>query len=123
MASSILNSVYTEPTRPYSQTELQNMRLELFKELKLSEIQAFHKKCKHSYYVKSNGKKEQDIKENEIHGNCSVCWKFNKTDISLKDKANNLIDVYSKYIREQQTGYTFDTYDLEMVFYKWLYKD
>ena len=62
MASSILNSVYIEPTRPYSQKELQNMRIELFKELKLSETRAFHKKCKHSYFVKSNGKKEQDIK-------------------------------------------------------------
>jgi hypothetical protein len=123
MASSILNSVYIEPTRPYSQKELQNMRLELFKELKLSETQAFHKKCKHSYFVKSNGKKEQDIKENDIHGNCSVCWKFNKTDSNLKNRASNLIEVYIKYVKEPQSEYTFDIYDLEMVFYKWLYKD
>jgi hypothetical protein len=123
MATSILDSVYIEPTRPYSQKELQNMRLELFKELKLSETQAFHKKCKHSYYVKSNGKKEQDIKENNVNGNCSVCWKFNKTDTNLKNKADNLIDVYMKHVKELPSEYTFDTYDLEMVFYKWLYKD
>jgi hypothetical protein len=72
--------------------------------------------------VKDNGKKEKDIieKNSPDCGNCSVCWKINKTPKFLKNKAHNLINEYNKIFYTEPTRLTYEILDLEHAFYKWL---
>lgn len=122
---SILESVYIEPTRPYSNDELKDMETRLFSYLKLSDIKAYHTKCNHFYLVKQNGRKEKEIQEqssNKNIGNCSVCWKLKSTPENLKDCAYNLIDeFYRVFTIDGDNKLTYDSFDLENVFYRWLY--
>ena len=120
---SILDSDYEEPNRPISSNELNDLQKKIYNDLKLSSIIALHDKCKHFYFVKKNGKKEKDIKEKNLHGNCSVCWKLYKTPKSLKNKARDVIDCYSKLFSNEIVKYTYKYYDLENTFYNWLYID
>lgn len=120
--TSILESEYSEPNRPYSQNELRDMRFSLFRRLRLGKERAFHKKCNHFYYVKENSKKEKEIKNNSDDiGNCSVCWSVSKTPNNLKDKAYNLSNAYMSQFESEPNFLTYDLCDLEDVFYKWLY--
>lgn len=125
MTTSILDQEYIEPDRPYSQKELQHNRNKLFRVLRVGSIRAHHKKCDHFYLVKNNGRKEKEIKEAESGdiGNCSVCWKFNKTPRHLKTKARGLIDSYGKRCFNKPTYLSYDDVDVETVFYKWLYEE
>jgi len=124
---SVLEQSYSKQDRPYSQKELQFKRDNIFRYLNVGQTRACHKQCKHFYYVKENGRKEKDIKEtnSEDVGNCSVCWKINKTDNRLKDQAIFMVDEYCKIfihnLRHKTLSY--DNVDLEITFYKWLYKD
>jgi hypothetical protein len=125
MSSSILEREYNDPIRPYSQNELHYNREKLFGGLRIGKVRANHNKCNHFYFVKENGRKEKEIKENnnEDCGNCSVCWKLNKTPRHLTNKAKNLIDDYCNMFYELPKILSYDTTDLESVFYKWLYQD
>lgn len=125
MATSILEQEYVEPDRPYSQKELQYNRDRVFKTLRIGSVRAYHKRCNHFYYVKEHGRKEKEIKEaqSEDVGNCSVCWKFNKTPRHLKTRARNLIAEYGTRFFETPTYLTYDDVDLETVYYKWLYEE
>ena len=119
---SILESEYIEPTRPYSQNELGDMRLTLYRQLKLGKEKAYHSKCKHFYTVKENSKKEKEIKDNSKNiGNCSVCWKINKTPNELKHKAYELVNAYSSDFGKEPDYLTYNLSDLETIFYRWLY--
>ena len=121
---SILESEYVEQTRPYSQHELADIRTSVYKQLRLSKEKAYHSKCKHSYFVKENSKKEKEIKENSSDiGNCSVCWKISKTPNDLKYKAYDLVKAYSTDFEGDIKFMTYNLYDLENVFYKWLYQE
>ena len=91
--TSVLESDYIEPTRPYSQNELKDMRLALYRNLRLGSVTARHEKCGHIYLTKQNGRKEKEIRETgdvDI-GKCSACWKISKTPSQLRNKAKNLI--------------------------------
>jgi hypothetical protein len=119
---SVLEVDYAEPQRPYSQLELSNMRQRLFRQLRLGKVRAQHEKCGHFYLTKENGRKEKDITDQNSSdcGNCSVCWKINKTPKNLKNKAQNLVHEYSKIFYEDPTYLTYEDVDLENAFYKWL---
>ena len=119
--TNILDSEYVEPVRPYSQNELVDMRNNLYRQIRLGKERAFHTKCNHYYLVKENGKKEKDIKETGNMGNCSVCWKLSKMPNDLRYKADDLIKAYTNDFQEEPIKYNYNLYDLENVFYRWLY--
>lgn len=125
MTTSILEQEYIEPDRPYSQRELQYNRNRVFRSLRIGKTRAHHKRCDHFYYVKENGRKEKEIKEtkNEDVGNCSVCWKFNKTPRRVKARARNLINSYCSQFYDPPKYMSYETSDLETIFYKWLYEE
>lgn len=123
--TSILESEYIEPTRPYSQNELGFNRDKLFRNLRLGRYKARHKRCNHFYLVRSNGRKEREIIEtkNDDVGNCSVCWKLSKTPSYLREKAQGLIQQYTERFAFERPFLTYERNDLENVFYQWLYED
>ena len=123
MSTSILDQEYNESTRPYSQNELQFNREKLFSKFRIGKVRAYHK-CNHFYFVKENGRKEKEILEykNEDCGNCSVCWKLNKTPRHLKTKAKSLIDAYCDRFYNLPTFLSYDDSNVEIIFYKWLYE-
>ena len=123
--TSILEQEYVEPTRPFSQKELQYNRKKLFRSLRIGSTRANHKKCGHFYFVKENGRKEKEIKEanSEDVGNCSVCWKFNKTPKHLKILAHHIIDEYCKKCFDLPKYFTYEHIELERSFFKWLYEE
>ena len=125
MTTSILEQDYVEPDRPYSQKELQYNRDRVFRTLRVGPIRGYHKRCDHFYYVKEHGRKEKEIKEakSEDVGNCSVCWKFNKTPMHLKASARNLTNEYQKRFNKTPTYLTYEDVDLEITFVKWLYEE
>jgi hypothetical protein len=124
--TSVLLSKYKEIDRPLSNDELKDMRKKLYDDLKISEITTLHKKCKHRYHVESNGKRETEIKNNKINNNCSVCWKVKNMPEELTDLCYDMVDAYMmKFYNEDKEGfcYTYNMYDLENVFYTWLYRE
>jgi hypothetical protein len=125
MSISILEQDYIEPDRPYSQKELQYNRNKVFRALRVGKTRAYHRRCDHFYFVKEHGRKEKEIKEakSDDVGNCSVCWKFNKTPRNLKTTARNLTNEYQKRFFEPNTYFTYEDVDLETTFVKWLYEE
>ncbi len=125
MTTSILEQEYIEPERPYSQRELQYNREKMFRTLRIGTVRAHHKKCDHFYCVKEHGRKEKEIKDANSGdvGNCSVCWKFNKTPRNLKTRARSLLNSYGSRYFETPSYLTYDDVDMENIFYKWLYEE
>lgn len=120
----LLSSDFVQPTRPYSQKELRDNRERLRHRLYLGQTYAEHQKCGHFYMVKENGRKEKEILEKSTNdvGNCSVCWKMNKTPKNLKDQARYLVDDYTKVFFREPEKLDYEQTDLENVFYQWLYE-
>ena len=125
MTSSILESEYVDPTRPYSQNELIYNRERLYRSFRLSKTKAQHQRCNHFYLVRANGRKEREMIETESNdvGNCSVCWKLSKTPGYLKDRAVDLTEHYSQCFACEPAILTYRLVDLEETYYKWLYED
>lgn len=123
--TSVLETKYVEPTRPYSNNELIFMREKLYKTFRLGKTRAHHRRCDHFYLVKENGRKEKEIIENKSNdtGNCSLCWKLTKTPRHLKEAAKGLINIYSREFYEESKSLTYDKLDIETSFYKWLYEE
>ncbi len=121
--SSILETDYKEPSRPYSQKELEFIRIKLFKTLRLSNIMTKHNKCGHYYYVRQNGRKEKEIENTKCFNteNCSVCWRLSKTSKRLVNRANELWDEYNDYHNNKKSFLSHYDVDTECQFYKWLY--
>jgi hypothetical protein len=122
--ASILETEYKKAERPYSQNELKYTRELLHKKLRLSKIRAEHEQCGHYYHVLKNSRKEKEISENgcKDHGNCSVCWKLNKTKSKkLLEIANILVYHYCSTFYETPE-LTYNNADLENAFYSWLYE-
>src|SRR6056300_810615 len=122
--TSVLENEYIEPTRPYSQNELKDLRMRLYSKLRLSKHIAYHSYCKHFYRVKKNGRKEKEIidkKTNNI-GNCSVCWKLSRVNNDLFRTARDVVAAYSEEFWEEKKYLTYSNLDLERVFYTWLYE-
>lgn len=125
MTTSIIEQDYTEPDRPYSQRELQNNIDNVFRSLRVGKIQAHHKKCDHFYNVKEYGRKEKEINANGSKdiGNCSVCWKFNKTPRHLKVRVRNLINSYCSIFYNPPKYLSYENTEVQITFYKWLYEE
>ena len=124
MSTSILEQEYVKPDRPYSQRELNFKRECLFRRLRVGKVRAHHKRCDHFYLVKDNGRKQKEIEEKSKDvGNCSVCWKLDKTPRFLKSKALLLINTYSRTFYKPLDFLSYENADLENVYYKWLYKE
>jgi len=112
--------------RPFSQKELLSLREKLYKNLRLGTMRVYHDECQHFYYVRHNGRKEKDMLQNNSTnnvGNCSVCWKVNKTTLNQQTQIKDLISDYSNYLYTDPTYLTYDLIELEKDFYKWLYSD
>lgn len=125
-SSSILNTTYVEQSRPYSQKELKYLHDRLYNELRLGNVYAYHKKCRHSYATKVNSRKEKEIqsKNDPDVGNCSVCWKLIKTEKQDKEKARYMVDSYQDMLYNYQAcpeRLTYDMIDIENIYYRWLY--
>jgi len=122
---SILESEYIEPIRPYSLDELKSLRTKLYNNLRLGKMRVYHQRCNHFYIAKVNSRKEKEMIERNCNdiGNCSVCWKLGKTRENLREKAKNMVYAYCNRFYEEPPVITYDDFDLENVFYKWLYQD
>jgi hypothetical protein len=114
---------YVPQTRPYSNDELTDWRTDTKKINHLSDIYADHSKCNHFYMVKTGGKKYKQLKENpkEQLDNCSVCWKFGKTEKSKKKFTSDFIDRYMSIFSREPESLTYDIVELEGAFYSWIY--
>ena len=123
--TSVLESVYYNPNRPYSQNELNNMRASLYSNIKLGQKMANHQRCGHVYLTKHNGRKEKEMceKNSDDVGKCSVCWKINKTPKNLQDKARKLSQEYYNTFKQNTTYISYQKVDLESSFYTWLYNE
>lgn len=123
--TSILESEYVEPTRPYSQKELVDRRERLYRNFRLGDHIARHQRSGYFYRVRVNGRKEREMIETERDdvGNCSVSWKLSKTPSHLRDRALDLVEHYSECFDREPTILTYRLMDLEERFYKWLYED
>lgn len=124
MIGKILEDGYIEPQRPYSQNELLSMRHNLFNKMHIGTTRASHNKCGHFYYVKKNGRKEKEIKDSgkEDCGNCSVCWKFNKTPNRLRNIVVGIIADYTSIMYNEPTYLTYETTNVILIFTQWLYE-
>ena len=124
--SVLLSEIDTEE-RPYSQLELSKNRSNLWSDLNLSRVSISHSRCNHSYYVKFNGKKFKDAKDQNSTidvGNCSVCWKLRKTPRYLSNRSRSLVEHYMNVLAFQQANknyLTFEDSQIEKIFYVWLY--
>ena len=123
--STILENEYIQPKRPYSQNELKENRQKLYRDLRLGKRIAHHRRCEHFYIVKQNSRKEKEMQENGTCdiGNCSVCWKINKTPKHLHDKAAHLINSYNEVFYQDPKYITYNIINLENLFYRWLYEN
>jgi hypothetical protein len=126
-ATSALESSFVEPKRPYSSDELTDNRQRLFNRLRIGNSTAFHNHCGHVYRVKKNSRKENDIVSNAKNiGNCSVCWKLNKTPVQLQMAAREMINTFFDVCLDEEgheKSLTYDFVDIGTVFYIWLYCD
>jgi hypothetical protein len=120
----VLLSQYTQPHRPYSVEELKDIRENLYQSLKLGQQSVYHDKCNHYYLVRQNSQKEKEILEsgnNRNIGNCSVCWKLNNCTKQNSDIASSLVYHYTNDFHLDPAPLSYDTVDLENMYYKWLY--
>lgn len=123
--SRALDSKYIPQTRPYSQDELTDMRLNLKRKLRLGDVIANHKNCGHFYYTKKGGRKETEILTNGYDNiNCSVCWRLKTTHPNQQCISTGLVDDYiSKFSSDISQKYlTYDNNDVENIYYSWLYE-
>ena len=123
--ASILETEYKKAERPYSQNELKYEHESLHKKLRLSKIRAEHEQCGHYYHVLKNSRKEKEITETgcKDNGNCSVCWKINKTKPKkLSELARNLVYHYCSTFYDENHMLSYNNMDLESTFYSWLYE-
>ena len=123
--TSILESDYIPPDRPYSQNELKFLRNRTLKYLRVGYYMVKHQECGHFYYAKKLGRKEQQLiehPEDRDVGNCSVCWKIKRTPHHIKRVAKNMVNIYCEDFK-QVDRLSYVLLDLEKCFYTWLYKE
>jgi len=125
MTSTVLENDYVAPERPYSQNELKQIRQCFFRQLHIGSVMIKHDSCKHFYFAKSKGRKEQESQETGKSdvGNCSVCWKISRTPKKWKKRARNLVNDYCCYFAEPRSFHYFELVELEKDFYTWLYNE
>lgn len=126
MNHSVLEKTGTDENRPHSHKELETQHKNLYHRLRIGSVKVTHPDCNHSYYCKSGGKKEKDVIESKgvNIGNCSLCWKMNRTPKRLRNSAKNLVESYLECSHadfEPPRSYYY--YELESDFYTWLYME
>jgi hypothetical protein len=116
---------YTEPDRPFSRLELMQLRNDLDKHLRIGNVLAQHKKCKHWYRVRINGKKAKQISEEKVNdcGNCSICWKVNTVPKNMRQNTWGMVNEYLNVWKNDQDVLSHYAVNIESVFYRWLYED
>lgn len=125
MTDTILNKMYEEPERPYSQKEIQSLRSRTFSSMRIGETRIEHPDCRHFYYAKKGGRKEKETlesKEKNI-GKCSVCWKLHRTPRKFRNDAESLVRSYCTYLDSNLKHWTHYDFYIEKCFYVWLYKE
>jgi hypothetical protein len=126
MSTSVLEKTCSNEDRPYSRKELEALHKNLLRRMRIGSVYINHPDCNHGYYCKAGGKKEKDMKESngENVGNCSVCWKLNRTPKRLKNSARDLINHYMDRspLLYSPPG-TYFLFELETDFYTWLYNE
>jgi cob(I)alamin adenosyltransferase len=126
--SSVLESEYVKPVRPYSQDELKDRRQLLRKTLYLGNTVAYHSRCGHFYLLKRNSKREKEIKATGTldTGNCTVCWKLHHTPRLLRKNARNLVKNYCYVFNEETIKpnskhyISYEMAEIESAYYQWL---
>lgn len=125
--TTVLESDYKEPDRPYSLNELLDMTTNTHKMARLGKVFAQHQlECNHFYLVRENGRKEKKILEcGADPGNCSVCWRLSKTANRYQGRATALVSEYMATFSNDvlPEDLTHSIVDLEHSFYKWLYME
>lgn len=124
--TSILDYDNNEPSRPYSQTELKNILNNFYRKMRLGKTIACHKNCGHWYLVKKNGEKEKKIKlsKNFDSGSCSVCWKYNRTPVYLRNKLSNIVYIHDKFLHKLSISrISLSDIQTEIRYYIWLYNE
>jgi hypothetical protein len=117
----VLNGKYPPATRPYSQLELDEIRTRNLRRLSIGNQMACHE-CRHIYFAKENGKKEERIKSGEGDiGQCSVCWKLKRTPVELRDRAQDLVDEYLYHYTDKPSKWSHFIIHVEQTYYRWLY--
>lgn len=125
---SVLNQTWEPPTRPVSANEVVDSMDRLYKRFRLVPISAEHA-CGHTYMVRKNGRKHNDIiaaeESQETHprdiGNCSVCWKLNNTPYVLRPAACEIVNMYQTISNSAERS-ALDEHVMR-VYYTWLYHE
>jgi hypothetical protein len=126
----ILDCEYSEPMRPFSQKELEEMIANLKETLKLSEHKLRYKQNNYVYYAKKYGKKEKKIIENKENGildynldifGCSIEWQLKKTPNKYKDIANDIIEAYMDFEHNPPKKLSYFNIEIFRMFYSWVY--
>lgn len=138
---SILNTTEIDPDRPYSQKELSVIHNLFFQDMGLSNKFVVHTDCGHFYFLKRKGDRLKKLEEKcgdsdandddpkcfENVGNCSVCWKGNRTPNELETAAMDFIQLYENYypdlLRIADMRKSFQGLIIQRVFYIWLYNE
>lgn len=126
MNTSVLEKTCSNEDRPYSPKELQTLHKNLLRRLRIGTVYVTHPECNHAYYCKAGGRKEKDMKESngQNAGNCSVCWKINRTPKRLKNAAKDLVDSYmDRSPQSYNPPSSYFNLELETDFYTWLYNE
>ena len=126
----ILDSEYSEPTRPYSQQELEEMIENVKKKLKLSDVKLEYTRNNYIYYTKKYGKKEKQCLENQKNGieypnrnisGCSIEWQLRQTPEEYYHIAEDIIDAYMDYEHNPPEKISYFNVEIFRMFYSWLY--
>jgi len=126
MNSSVLEKKNIEQERPYSKKEILNTRFDTIRKLRIGKMLIRHQECGHFYFAKENGKKEKEVKESNGArvGNCSVCWKMNRTPERLRELGKRLVDDYMSVDTSFfENASSYRNVELEKDFYTWLYNE
>lgn len=124
MNQSVLEMDNIKPFRPYSRKELNSNRYNLFRSLRVGKVMINHSECNHKYFARANGRKEKDATDGVSVGNCSVCWKINRTPRRIKELAIKLVEDYNSLDQTAFEGCgSYETFVLESNFYTWLYSE
>ena len=126
----ILQCEYSEPDRPYSQQELEDIIREIKTRLKLSDQKLKYTRNNYVYYAKKYGKKEKQCIENQQNGldypnnnifGCSVEWQLRQTPDEYYNVAQDIIEAYMDYEHNPPEKLSYFNVEIFRMFYSWLY--
>jgi len=121
---SVLERKFDPIERPYSLKELTLLRGRFYRSMRIGSVLIDHPECGHVYFAKANGKKEREALSSNMEnlGSCSVCWKLNRTPKNLKQRAKDLVDIFTLMFRRPERD-RYEDLELEQLYYTWLYRE